>query len=141
MRFLLLLLFSLAGDILLFAKPAVAVPVVPNFTTGSMTSHTETTSNVTETIVSESYETGWQYSVSGTNIEPANGASLTPGTTTVNGWSALSVSSKPNWSIIDPSGAFQFVETYSGPGLSNVTTIQRVTEINQITDTISTFSQ
>ena len=29
---------------------AYAVPVVPNFTQGSMTSHTETTSNVTETI-------------------------------------------------------------------------------------------
>lgn len=141
MRFLLLLLFSLVGDILLFAKPAVAVPVVPNFSTGSMTTHTETTSNVTETIVSESYETGWQYSVSGTNIEPVNGASLTPGTTTINGWSALDVNSKPSWSIADPGQSFQFVETYSGPGLSNVTTIQRVTEINQITDTISTFSQ
>jgi len=141
MRFLLLLLFSLVGDILLFAKPAVAVPVVPNFSTGSMTTHTETTSNVTETIVSESYETGWQYSVSGTNIEPVNGASLTPGTTTINGWSALDVGSKPSWSITNPGQSFQFVETYSGPGLSNVTTIQRVTEINQITDTISTFSQ
>ena len=141
MRFLLLLLFSLVGDILLFAKPAVAVPVVPNFSTGSMTTHTETTSNVTETIVSESYETGWQYSVSGANIEPVNGASLTPGTTTINGWSALDVNSKPSWSIADPGQSFQFVETYFGPGLSNVTTIQRVTEINQITDTISTFAQ
>lgn len=141
MRFLLLLLFSLVGDILLFAKPAAAVPVVPNFSTGSMTTHTETTSNVTETIVSESYETGWQYSVSGTNIEPVNGASLTPGTTTINGWSALDVNNKPSWSIADPGQSFQLVETYSGPGLSNITTIQRVTEINQITDTISTFSQ
>ena len=87
MRFLLLLL--------LFAPAAKAVPVVPNFSTGSMTTHTETTSNVTETIVSESYETGWQYSVSGTNIGPANGASLTPSTTTVNGWSALDVNNKP----------------------------------------------
>jgi len=141
MRFLLLLLFSLAGDALFFTKPVAAVPVVPNFSTGSMTTHTETTSNVTETIVSESYETGWQYSVSGTNIEPANGASLTPGTTTVNGWSALDVNNKPSWNIANPGGAFQFVETYSGPGLSSVTTIQRVTEIKQITDTISTFSQ
>ena len=99
MRFLLLLL--------LFAPAAKAVPVVPNFSTGSMTTHTETTSNVTETIVSESYETGWQYSVSGTNIGPANGASLTPGTTTVNGWSALDVSNKPKWNITTPGGAFQ----------------------------------
>ena len=141
MRVLLVLLCGLIGEAFAFAKPAQSVPVVPNFSTGSMTSHTETSSKVTETIVSESYGTGWQYSVSGTNIEPVNGASLTPGTTTVNGWSALDVNNKPSWKITNPGGAFQLVETYSGPGLSSVTTIQRVTEIEQITDTISTFSQ
>ena len=40
---------------------ALAVPVVPNFTQGSMTSHTETTSKVTETINSIDYATGWQF--------------------------------------------------------------------------------
>ena len=48
---------------------ARAVPVVPNFTQGSMTSHTETTSTVTETINSMDYNTGWQYVVTGTNVE------------------------------------------------------------------------
>ncbi len=38
--------------------PAQAVPVVPNFTQGSMTSHTETTSKITETINSMDYSTG-----------------------------------------------------------------------------------
>ena len=33
------------------AQTAVAVPVVPNFTQGSMTSNTTTTSTVTETII------------------------------------------------------------------------------------------
>ena len=47
---------------------ALAVPVVPNFSQGSMTSHTETSSKVTETINSIDYATGWQYSVSGTNV-------------------------------------------------------------------------
>ena len=141
MRVLFLLLCGLIGEAFAFAQPAQSVPVVPNFSTGSMTSHTETNSKVTETIVSESYGTGWQYSVSGTNIEPVCGASLTPGTTTVNGWSALDVNNKPSWKITNPGGAFQFVETYSGPGLSNVTTIQRIQEVQQITDTISTFSQ
>ena len=47
-------------------QSAGAVPVVPNFTQGSMTSHTETTSKQTETINSIDYATGWQYSVSGT---------------------------------------------------------------------------
>mgnify|MGYP003654078881 FL=1 len=141
MRVLLLLFCGLLGEALSLAKPAYSAPVVPNFTTGSMTSHTETTSNVTETIVSESYGTGWEYSVSGTNVQPANGASLTPGTTSVKGWSALDIDNKPDWQVTQPGAAFQFAETYSGPGLSNVTTIERVTEIRQITDTISTFSQ
>ena len=45
----------------LFLPTAVnAVPVVPNFTQGSMTSHTETTSKVTETINSMDYSTGYQ---------------------------------------------------------------------------------
>ena len=39
-------------------KSAMSVPVVPNFTQGSMTSTTETTSTVTETINSMSYDTG-----------------------------------------------------------------------------------
>ena len=58
--------------------PAWSVPVVPNFTQGSMTSHTETTSKVTETINSMDYNTGYQYSATGSGIT-ANG-NLSPGT-------------------------------------------------------------
>ena len=54
-------------------QPAYSVPVVPNFTQGSMTSHTETTSKVTETINSMDYNTGYQYSVSGSGVEPIGG--------------------------------------------------------------------
>ena len=42
--------------VLASARTANAVPVVPNFTQGSMTSNTETTSTVTETINSMNYE-------------------------------------------------------------------------------------
>ena len=48
------------GVIHSLAQPAKSVPVVPNFTQGSMTSHTETTSKQTETINSIDYATGWQ---------------------------------------------------------------------------------
>ena len=126
--------------LLLLAPAAHAVPVVPNFSSGSMTSHTETKSKVTETIVSEDYATGWQYSVSGQNVQHS-GASMTPDTTTVDSWKALKTGQKPNWSVVTPGAAFQFVETYSGPGLSNVTTVQRTTEVESITDTVSVFSQ
>ena len=126
--------------LLLLAPVAHAVPVVPNFSSGSMTSHTETKSKVTETIVSEDYATGWQYSVSGQNVQHS-GSSMTPGTTTVDSWTGLNTGAKPNWTISTPGAAFQFVETYSGPGLSNVTTVQRTTEIESVTDTVSVFSQ
>ncbi len=126
--------------LLLLAPTAHAVPVVPNFSSGSMTSHTETKSKVTETIVSEDYATGWQYSVSGQNVQHS-GSSMTPGTTTVDSWTGLNTGAKPNWTISTPGAAFQFVETYSGPGLSNVTTVQRTTEIESVTDTVSVFSQ
>ena len=50
------------------AKSATAVPVVPNFTQGSMTSNTTTTSTVVETINSMDYNTGWQYTVTGSGV-------------------------------------------------------------------------
>ena len=122
-----------------------AVPVVPNFTQGSMTSHTETTSKVTETINSMSYRTGYEYSVSGSGID-VNG-NLSPGTGTTNvtidgvtsTWTG--VTSKPTFTQSTPGQAFQFTETYNGPGLTNQTIIQRTTEVTSITDTTSIFSQ
>ena len=63
-------------------NPVIAVPVVPNFTQGSMSSHTETTTTVTETINSMDYATGYQYSVTGSGIT-ADG-DLSPGTGTNN---------------------------------------------------------
>ena len=48
-----------------------------------MTSHTETTSTVTETINSMDYNTGYQYSVTGSGVEPTSGT-LSPTTGDVN---------------------------------------------------------
>jgi len=56
------------GTIHGLTAPAWSVPVVPNFTQGSMTSHTETTSTVTETIYPMHYNSGYQYSATGTGI-------------------------------------------------------------------------
>tara|TARA_B100000900_G_scaffold387974_1_gene379660 strand:- start:78 stop:515 length:438 start_codon:yes stop_codon:yes gene_type:complete len=122
-----------------------AVPVVPNFTQGSMSSHTETTQTITETINSMDYNTGYQYSATGSGIT-ANG-NLSPGTGTNNviidgvtsTWTGIN--SKPQFTQTTPGQAFQFTETYQGPGLSNHTIIQRTTEVQSITDTTSIFSQ
>ena len=44
-----------------------------------------------------------------------------------------------DFKITDPKEAFQFTQTYSGPGMSNQTIIQRVTEVTSVTDTTSVF--
>ena len=131
--------------ILLTGATAQAVPVVPNFTQGSMTSHTETTQTITETINSMDYSTGYQYSATGSGVSASG--NLSPGTSSnsvsiegVNStWTG--VGSKPTFTQTTPGAAFQFTETYSGPGLQNHTIIQRTTEVTSVTDTTSIFSQ
>jgi len=130
------------------ARTVNAVPVVPNFTQGSMTSNTETTSTVTETINSMNYDTGYQYVVTGTNVN-MDGTSLSPTANlttenTIEGvtstWTGLDLNTKPNFTVTSPGGSFQFTESYSGPGLKTQTIIQRTTEIQSVTSTTSQFS-
>ena len=134
-----------AVAVLTTAAAVQAVPVVPNFTQGSMSSHTETTQTITETINSMDYSTGYQYSATGSGVT-ANG-NLSPGTgstnVTINGVTSqwTGATSKPQFTQTVPGEAFQFTETYSGPGLQNHTIIQRVTEVTSVTDTTSIFSQ
>ena len=138
----------------------LAVPVVPNFQQGSMTSHTETESTITETINSIDMRTGWEYSVTGVGIDnndqPLNPA-VTTSTVTVNpsvgsgeatvtgsvtsSFDNLDFSQQNNFTITNPGGAFQFTQSYQGPGVTNQTLIQRVTTIKSVTDTTSTFTQ
>ncbi len=143
-----ILVLTVGAFVLVSARTAVAVPVVPNFTQGSMTSNTETTSTVTETINSMNYNTGYEYVITGTNIEHDGATISAPSTTgnsnTLNGvtstWTNLDLNNKPNFTLTTPGADFQFVESYSGPGLSNHTIINRTTTIQSVTNTTSTFS-
>ena len=139
---------TVVASVLASARTAIAVPVVPNFTQGAMTSTTETTSTVTETINSMNYDTGYQYVITGTNVE-IDGTSISPTANvttenTIEGvtstWTGLDLSTKPNFTITSPTGAFQFTESYSGPGLKTQTIIQRTTQIQSVTNTTSQFS-
>jgi len=146
------------------AGAARAVPVVPNFQQGSMTSHTETESTVTETINSIDYRTGWEYTVTGVGVEN-NGDPLNPTVSTelveitpsaisgqnlddaatatgtlTSSFDSLDLSDQGAFTISTPGEAFQFSQSYSGPGMTNQTVIQRVTEIESVTNTTSIFS-
>jgi hypothetical protein len=113
-----------------------------------MQSTTRTTSVVTESIVSHDYNTGHQYSINGSNLT-ISGSTISPDssnvTGTINGqsqsWTGLDLSTKPNVTITNGGQPFQYVETYRGPGLSNMTTINRTTNIESVTETTSVFAQ
>ena len=153
-RVIVLLWLSVMGS------AAHAVPVVPNFQQGSMTSHTETESTVTETINSVDYRTGWEYSVTGVGVSN-NGEPLNPNVNTstvtiepsvgsngdmvtgsvTSSHDALNFTNQTDYTMTTPGAAFQFTQSYQGPGLTNQTLIQRVTQIQSVTDTTSVFTQ
>ncbi len=142
-RYLLLLLLLNSWQ-----KPVIAVPVVPNFSSGTMSAVTRTTQNVTESIVSTDFNTGHTYTINGTNLS-IDGATLSPPpeqtSQTINGvsytWTGADLTQKPNVTIATPGQAFQYAESYVGPGLSNMTTINRTTVLESTTETTSVFSQ
>ena len=129
-------------------KPVIAVPVVPNFSSGSMNAVTRTTQNITENIVSTDYNTGHSLSITGTNLD-IDGATMLPNPTTINQtvngttyqWTGADLSTMPNVTIRNPGAAFQMNQHYVGPGLSNITNITRTTQVESVTETTSTFSQ
>ena len=146
MKKLLLLVF-------LYAWPLNAQPIVPAFTTGTVSSTTNTTTSINETITSTDYHgNSYEYTVTGLGV--STDGSVAPNTTNVDGtvggqsytWTGLDLSTenKPVFTLTDSSSgnAFQFTETYRGPGgVSNVTVIQRNIESQSVITSTSVFSQ
>ena len=143
----LLLIFIFCG------LPSYAQPVTPNFTAGTMSSTTNTTTSISETIVSTDYfGNSYEYSVTGVGITTDGGVS--PNTTdvsaTVNGQQYtytgldLSTGNKPVFTLTNPTSgaAFQYSESYRGPGgVSNITSITRQIESESVIISTSVFSQ
>ena len=135
--------------IVALAAPEVkSIPVVPNFQQGTLKSTTTTTTKINEVINSYRYRTGYEYTVTGTNIEPDSPLAPMNVVTTTNSlngvssvWRGLDPLSKPSWNIVNKSASFSFSETLMGPGLTEHTIISRETDVESITETLSTFTQ
>jgi trimethylamine:corrinoid methyltransferase-like protein len=134
--------------VLFISSPVYAVPVVPNFTQGSSSSRTETTTNITETIRTTNYNSGYTYSVTGSGIKHDGKTISAPNATvteTINGttytWTGLDLGEKPNWSLKKSGDAFQFTEVYTPPGLESVSDVTRTIQSESVTDTTTIFSQ
>ena len=129
--------------LLLLPARTIAVPIVPQFRSGSSSTSSTTESVINETITSHQYRTGYSYSASGHNIESAdtnkyiNPTATTLTEQTVGGvnfsWTSPNLEAVPRWTIVNPAGAFSLQETLITPGLDTVTTITRT--INTSTTT------
>ena len=82
--------------VFLISSPVYAVPVVPNFTQGSSTSRTETSTVITESVRTSNFNSGYTYSVTGSGVEHDGSTISAPNATiteTVNGttytWTGL----------------------------------------------------
>ena len=140
-RFILLLSF--------FSVPVYAQSVIPNFQQGVLTQRSETKSTTVEDIKSFDIRNGYQLTIGGENVKSSTGnvapAGWTKLDTTVQGVGTTYVSpnldNKPTFSIVNEGQSFMYYETLETPGITNYTHIQRTTQIENVTDTLSTFSQ
>jgi len=112
----------LLGLVLGISLPVRSASVVPNFTTGTVTSETTSRTEVTEIINQVEYSNATSYNVSGVNItgRPQLGT---------------------NYSQTTTGAAFQFSETYMTPGIATETSIERTTIIDSFTTSTSVFTQ
>ena len=135
--------------LLLLPARTLAVPVVPQFRTGSSTTSSTSESIINETITSHQYRTGYSYSASGHNIKSETGyINPTPTTTneqTVGGvnfnWTSPNLEAIPRWGIVNDGAAFSLQETLITPGLDTSTTITRQITTSTTTETSTTFGQ
>ena len=133
----------------LFSAPVYGQSVIPNFNQGVLTQRSETKSTVVEDIKSFDINNGYQLTVVWENVKSSTGNVAPDGwtkfNTTIQGTGTTYVSpnldNKPTFSIVNEGESFQYYETLETPGITNYTHIMRTTQIENVTDTTSTFSQ
>ena len=147
---------TIATLVLCVATPLAgyAVPVVPNFTSGTITSDTNTKTTIVETIRSQEYSNGYTYSVSGMNVQandsnlpvpsvpiavPANGSASQATPTCTQNTGSLCYGT--GYSVINQGQPFQLTETYMGPGIFRETQVDRVTTQDSSVKSMSVFVQ
>ena len=137
--------------IILFPVKTLAVPVVPQFRSGSSQTSSTSESVINETITSYQYRTGYTYSASGHNVESADlNGYINPTTTTLTeqtvggvnfSWTSPSLEAVPRWKITNAGQSFSLVESIHGSGLDTVTTITRTINTSTTVETTTTFGQ
>jgi len=134
---------------LLVPFPLKSQPITGAFSTGTMNSTTTTVTKIVEQVVSKDYNSGYSYSIAGTGIEMTESGGIVPNSKETTGtadgvsyrWTGLDFSTKASWRQSENGAAFQLTESYTPPGLSNVTTINREMTVESVTVTQSIFQK
>ena len=142
-------MYKLVWLYIFISLPCYSQPIIPNFQQGVLTQRSETKSTTVEDIKSFDIRNGYQLTIGGENVQSSTGNVAPTGwtklDTTVQGVGTTYVSpnldNKPDFSIVNEGQSFQYYETLETPGITNYTHIQRTTQIENVTDTVSTFSQ
>ena len=136
-------------SLLLIPTKVLAVPVIPNFSSGSTTATTTSKSLTVERLESYTFSTGYEFTQSGNNIVPT-GSTITPTTISVdagivNGIKTTAASidfgSKPTYTQHTAGIATQYIETLKTPGLQSIQLLNRTQEVESVTTSVSVFSQ
>ena len=135
---------------LIAGQTVVAAPLVPTFRSGEMRVNSTSTSVLTETVTSHSFNTGYTYSSSGMNIRPKEGTVINPSATstttqTINGvnynWASPQMETIPQWEIVNEAAPFSLIEHVTSPGLESIVNVSRTVETTQQSESISIFGQ
>ena len=135
---------------LIAPKSLLAAPITPQFRSGEMRVNSTSTSILTESVTSHSFNTGYTYSASGMNVEPTEGTLINPSATstttqTINGvdfsWTSPQLESIPQWQIVNEGAPFSLIEHVTSPGLESIVNVTRTVETTQVSESISIFGQ
>ena len=128
-----------------------AYGTTPRYNSNQMQSSSRSTSTINETIITENYNTGYIYSVSGHNIKISEGSYISPDATyttsqnTGNGnvtfeWISPDLTTLPKWEIVDQGSDFSLIEHVENSGLDAISIIQREQVIETFTEQVTLFN-
>tara|TARA_S200000501_G_scaffold16899_1_gene15156 strand:+ start:567 stop:995 length:429 start_codon:yes stop_codon:yes gene_type:complete len=127
-----------------------AKATTPRFAANQIQSNSKSISRIDEVIITENYNSGYAYSVTGSNIKTDSyispEATYTTSQNTGNAgavnfeWITPQLTSKPQWQVVNEGEAFSLTENFMAPGLDAVSIINR-TQTIETTQTSTTLFQ
>ncbi len=122
----------------------------PRFGANQIQSNSRSISKIDEVIITENYNSGYAYSVTGSNIKTDSyispEATYTTSQNTGNAgavnfeWITPQLTSKPQWQVVNEGEAFSLTENFMAPGLDAISIINR-TQTIETTQTSTTLFQ